>query len=349
MLRPEQLIASLGKGIAPIYLVAGDEPLIMQELTDAIRKAAREQGFDEREVLHVEPGFDWVQLQQAGNNLSLFATHRMIELHLAPAGPGREGSTAIREWCEAPPQDTTLILRGASMDRRARESAWAKAIDQAGELIYVWPVKMSELPDWIEQRCCSRNLSVQPSAVQLLAQQTEGNLMACAQEIDKLALLHADQTMDDPVDDAAMRQAIADHARFDPFDLVDHILAGNGSGALRSLNRLLEEGIEPLAILGPLMWSLRALCRTVYARHSGSDVSKALNDMRVFGQRQSAFKNAARRLDNQRAGQLLNAAARIDRLAKGSRIDNAGSVHDELLKLALGMAGEAVVLETRAL
>ena len=57
--RPDQLAAHLRKALSPLYLVYGEEPLQAQEAADAIRAAARERGYSERECLTVETGFDW--------------------------------------------------------------------------------------------------------------------------------------------------------------------------------------------------------------------------------------------------------------------------------------------------
>jgi len=61
-LKPEQLDARLRKQLDPVYFISGDEPLRVLEAAEAVRSAARSQGFEEREVLTVQAGFDWQAL-----------------------------------------------------------------------------------------------------------------------------------------------------------------------------------------------------------------------------------------------------------------------------------------------
>ena len=64
-LRPEQLAAHLEKPLAPLYVLHGDEPLLVIEAGDAIRAAARVQGYAEREVLVTGTSFRWDDLHLA--------------------------------------------------------------------------------------------------------------------------------------------------------------------------------------------------------------------------------------------------------------------------------------------
>ena len=65
-LAPAQLAKHLQGALAPVYIISGDDPLLCQEAADAIRAAARQQGFDERQVFAADASFDWGTLLQAG-------------------------------------------------------------------------------------------------------------------------------------------------------------------------------------------------------------------------------------------------------------------------------------------
>src|SRR5690606_39641812 len=97
-LNPTQLGKHLQGGLAPVYVVSGDEPLLCQEAEDAIRAAARAQGVSERQVFHAEASFDWGLLYEAGASLSLFADKRLLELRIANGKPGDKGTAAILEY-----------------------------------------------------------------------------------------------------------------------------------------------------------------------------------------------------------------------------------------------------------
>ena len=190
-LRPEQLSGHLQQGLKPIYLLSGDEPLQMMEAGDAIRQQARQQGANEREVLHADAsGFDWNTLLNAANTLSLFAEQRLIELHLPNGKPGNEGSKVLCEYAARPPEDTVLMIRSGKLDKTTLNSKWGKAVDAAGVVMQFWPIKPEELPTWVRRRMQAAGLQTTPEAAALLAERVEGNMLAATQEIEKLLLLY---------------------------------------------------------------------------------------------------------------------------------------------------------------
>ncbi len=331
-LKPAQLEAQLKRGLAPVYLLAGDEPLIVQECADAVRAAARAAGFAEREALMAETGFDWSRLKTAGQSLSLFAQKRRIELYLDRL-PGVEGSPALQDYARTPPPDVLLLVLTGSLEGKDRKSAWFHALDKAGVAVYAWPVKEAEFSQWLAARARRAGLQAEPEALAELAVRTEGNLLACAQELDKLKLLYPDGQLDL----ARVRAAVADSARFGNFDLVDKALAEDSAGTLRALDRLREEGEEPLAVLGPLHWTLEGLARVTAAQQRGGNLDAAFAQSRVFGpDKRASFSQAAQRLGGREVRRLLIEAARVERVAKGAE---SGLAWPELVKLCASLSG----------
>lgn len=345
-INPSQLTAQLKRGLANAYLLAGEEPLLLAEAGDAIRAVARQAGYTEREVLHVETGFDWDSLRQSGENLSLFATRRLLEVRLGEKSPGAEGSGALTTWLAEPVADTILIVHAGKLDKRARESVWFTAFDRAGVVLYAWPIKPEEQPGWIETRLRAAGLAADRDAVAVLAQRTEGNLLACAQEIEKLKLLCPDGR----VDAQRVLDATADSARFDIFDLVDKVLEGRAPEVLQVLDRLQEEGVDAVPITFVLAGTLRQLYRAALARQKGADPERALAEVGVWKARQPLFRQALRRLPADRLLDLIREAAWVDRVSKGaaqlqSDHSRKGSLKldpwPELIKLATRLAGVA--------
>lgn len=328
-IKPEQLQASLKRGIAPVYLLAGDEPLLVAEAVDAVRAAARGAGYSEREVLHADAGFNWGELTASGDSMALFADKRLIELRLNDKGPGAEGSKTLVEYVANAPADKALVVIAGRLDKSQRGSKWFKSLEGAGVAVYAWPIRPHELPGWIQTRARAGGLQLSRDAVEMLAAQTEGNLLACAQEIEKLALLHPGGD----IDADALREAVADSARFKVFDLPDKALAGQLADALRSLQRLLEEG-EPVSLI---VWTLVKDLRLLYSLvHGGGRGADALfRKARVWQSRQALFRKAAQRLDRRGMDALMLQAARTDQVAKGA---HHGDIGQELVKLTAGLA-----------
>lgn len=333
---PNQLTGQLKHRLVTAYLLAGEEPLLLQEAADEIRERARAEGYSEREVLHVETGFDWHRLQSAGENLSLFASRRLLEVRLGEKGPGADGARALKDWLESPPADTLLLVHAGRLDKKSRESAWFKAFEQAGLAVYAWPVSLAELPRWIGSRLRATGLQAEDDAIESLCMRTEGNLLACAQEIEKLKLLCPDGV----VNAAHVLEATADSARFDVFGLVDKILQGQPVAVLQVLNRLREEGVDVVPIIFVLAATLRQVYQAGRAIESGTSPDRAMASVRVFRSRQPAFRRALKRLPPARALRFIQEACWVDRAAKGAALHGfRAEPWEELLKLATRLSG----------
>jgi DNA polymerase-3 subunit delta len=336
-LRPEELSGQLSRGLLPVYLVAGDEPLQHREACDAIQAAARAQGYDEREVLEVDRGFDWSSLRAAASTLSLFASRRLIELRLKGGGPGRDGAEALKAHLEDPPPDTVLLIKAGKLDGGARRSAWFRRIDGLGAIVQVWPASPQELPRWIERRVGAMGLSIEPEAAILLAERMEGNLLAAAQEIEKLRLLQREGR----VGLAEVAAAVGDSARYDVFDLSDALLAGDAGRTVRILQVLRAEAVDPVLIVWLLSRELRLLYGVARAQAAGRPSDAVMEKARIWSSRRDLYRQAARRFKPFDLGQLLSRCARCDRLVKGQE---RGALWTELIQLGIGLTGRPPIV-----
>ena len=330
--RPEQLAGHLERGLEPVYLVSGDEPLQVNESLDAVRAAARRNGFGERTVLDVETGFDWSRLAEAGASLSLFAERRLIELRLPSGRPGTQGGRALSAFAADPGEDVVLLVGTGRIEARAKRSEWFRALDRAGVTVEVWPKERSALPAWIRERARARGLSASPEAIEELADRCEGNLAYGAQTIERLALLVSDGRieLDDVLDGAAHG------ARFTSFDLVDATLAGNAPRALQVLAGLAAEGEAPPAIIGALAWQVRTVVRIGRDVERGASVDGALRPFPAWRRRRSQVLAALERRRSGAWGERLAALAHLDAMSKGA---TEGDVWDGLRRLALDFCG----------
>lgn len=308
----EGFLKTLAKGgLAPVYLLAGEEPLQLQEAGDALRVRARELGHTEREVLDVEAHFDWDRLARSGASLSLFASRRLIELRLPTGKPDRDGAAAITAWCEAPAPDTVLVISAAEWSKK-HEGAWVKAVERAGVYVWLRAPRVDQLPDWIRARMRAKGFAADDDAIALLAARAEGNLLAIAQEIDKLAALRAGG----PVGADELESLDADNAVYDVFKLTDAAFGGDAPRALRVLSGLRAEGEDVIPMLG---WLLNQLDLALRLASASDFASAARNEHGMWPARQQLFAGALKRAGRGNAHwrRCLAACARIDRMAKG--------------------------------
>ncbi|RMI03266.1 DNA polymerase III subunit delta [Stutzerimonas nitrititolerans] len=316
-LPPAQLGKHLQGSLAPVYVVSGDEHLLCQEACDAIRAACRQQAFSERQVLSVESGFDWGQLLEAGANLSLFAERRLLELRIPSGKPGDKGAAALLHYLARPAEDTVLLISLPKLDGSTQKTKWAKALIDGKDVqfLQVWPVDAAQLPQWIRQRLSQAGLAADQEALELIAARVEGNLLAAAQEIEKLKLLAEDGR----VTADTVQAAVADSARYDVFGLIDAALQGHPEHSLRMLEGLRGEGIEAPVILWALARELRLLANIAQQYAQGVPLERAFSQARppVWDKRRPLVSKALQRHDVAGWQRLLMAAQLIDEQIKG--------------------------------
>jgi DNA polymerase-3 subunit delta len=331
-IRPEHLNTHLAKSFVSTYLISGDEPLLAQESADAVRQKAREQGFSERELFHAEGKFDWSQIHNHANSMSLFADKKIIEIRIGSGKPGDKGSKAICELCADDNPDILLLIIVPKLDRGSQNSKWVKTLESTGAHIQVWPVNARQLPRWIQQRLLQSDIRANDEAAEILADRVEGNLLAAVQEIEKLKLL----CKDGQVDAETMSSAVADSARYNVFTLIDNILSGDAQSAAKSLRGLQNEGTDAIPILWAITRELRVLIDASDAITGGAKRDHALKNAGVWDNRIPLFRSALARCSSAHLRMLLYQAAAVDRGIKGMRQAN---VWDEMVTLILSFAG----------
>lgn len=333
----QQLEQHVTKTLAPIYWISGDETLLVQEALDFLRVCAQKNGFTERNRILTEPSNEWGKLLYAdAHSLSLFAEQRILELDLRGVKLSAANNEILQKYAENPAKNTLLLIQSNKLDTKTEQTKWYKAIEKHSVMISVWPVTTEQLPQWLIQRAKKVQLTLTPPAAMRLAQQVEGNLLAAAQEIEKLSLLQPQGIIDEPT----LEEMSANYTHFDVFHLVDSILLGNRQRALQILKNLLAEDTEPVLIIWALTRELTTLAEIHQEMRKGTALTALFGSFRIWEKRQPAVRAFLKRCSLESCWELLLQAAQIDRVIKGVEV---GNVPDELERLALGMAGNAII------
>lgn len=318
-LRAEALDAALARGLKRVYVLHGDEPLLLQEAADRIRAAARAAGFAERRVFTVAGAhFDWSAVLGAAQSLSLFAERQLIEIRLPSGKPGKDGADVLQRCVQAASDDVLLLITLPGLDSTALKSAWFAALDGAGASLRLEPVPRHALPAWLAQRLARQGQGVVEGeegqrTLAFFADCVEGNLLAAHQELQKLALLHGPG----PLRFEQVQAAVLNVARYDVAQLPEAVWAAQPARALRLLEGLRAEGEAAVRVHWLLADDVRALARVVAALQAGRPMGVAIQEARVWGQRQRVLERAAPLLAAPRIQRLLQDAAVCDGICKG--------------------------------
>lgn len=308
----EQLYGSLTK-LSSVYFITGDEPLQQGEVADAIRLAAKESGYITREVLSVEANFEWGELIVAADSMSLFADKKVIDLRLPSGKPGTEGAKILIEYCQRLPEDTLLLITAPKLTAATLKTKWCLALDQAGVIVQVWPLEGAGLIQWLQRRAQKRGLQIEADGIRVLASRIEGNLLAAAQEIEKLYILYGETL----ISKQAVEQVVADSARFDVFKLTDSVLAGRMSRAIKILNGLKAEGVAAPVVVWALARETRMLINVKMAINQGLNKEQVFKNYRLWDKRKQLVSATVSRMSTQTLQEVLLLCSKVDRQIKG--------------------------------
>ncbi|MFM7567211.1 MAG: DNA polymerase III subunit delta [Betaproteobacteria bacterium] len=329
--RPEGLSAALSRAVPAIGWIHGDEPLLVQEAAGLFRAAARRAGADERQVFEVDRSFKAERFAAEAGALSLFASGRLLELRFS-GKPGKEYGELIAITAEQADASLRLLVLSGRLDRSTTETGWFGRIDRAGLVVPVFPVERRELPRWIAGRLARQKQRADAATLELIAERVEGNLLAAHQEVSKLGLLFPEGE----IPAAEARAAVLSVARYDAFDLVEAMLAGDRERSLRSLEGLRAEGEAPPLLVWAIGDAIRTLMRLHAARDQGLALAQAMRSARIFGPRERLFEAAMRRVSAADCEQALRSTALADRIFKGVA---AGDSWLTLERIVMRMAG----------
>ncbi len=326
------------KALSPVYLLTGDETLLVRQAQEHLRFCAQNMEFSARQSLHVESGFQWKYLNSALQNQNLFSEKTLIELYHPSAKFDDEAKTVLINYLSRPNPDNVLVILCEKLTPAQKKTQWFQAIDKAGVVVALWPIAPRDFPRWIRDNFQEAQLNATPEAIQLLAKLTEGNLLATQQVIEKLKLLYHNQK----ITEKEIINVSTDSARFSIFDLTQYALAGDASRVARIIQGLLQEGAEPTLVLWSLTREIRLLCEYSAKIARGESSNDVLR--REWANRKPLFQQALRRHKEADFLKYLHEASEVDFIIKGIKEGNAWNA---LMNLALALAGAKLPIEPK--
>ena len=331
----------MNESLAPIYIISGDEPLLVQESCDLIRNNLKTRGFGDRELFHVEASFDWSQVLFSANSMSLFAEQKFIELRIPNGKPGDKGNKALMTYLQAIPADTIMLIVLPKLDASTQRTKWYKALEAASVVVQVWPIDANQLPRWVAQRFRQVGLKASRDAIQALIERIEGNLLAAAQEIDRLRL----SVDGDQIDLQQVLDAVTENARYDVFGLIDAATGQNPDRAIKIIRGLRSENAEILFILAMLGRELRTLISMARAVAEGQKIDGVLQKNRVWSKRKSIVGRCLKGRSVTVLETCLRQLSCVDGQLKGVR---PGQPWDQLENILLQLAGRPLLVANLA-
>jgi DNA polymerase-3 subunit delta len=312
------------KELAPLYVLATDEPLLLMEAKDLLRSVVKEKGFLERDTMMQDAQFDWESLLSGNQNMSLFGDKKHLELTMPTGKPGRDGAEAIKQFSKQLQENTSAELDSVTsfylprVDTQTQKSAWFTALEAVGMVVKIDELDRSQLPSWIRERLKRQNQSIEPGepgdrAVAFMVDQFEGNLIAAHQEIQKLGLLYPEGILTEE----QIRDAVLHVARYDVFQLSEAFLSGDMTRINRMLDGLKGEGEALVLVVWSLSEEIRLIRNIKEEVINGGHLPSIMKSRRIWGKKEQLLPKMLQKMDIQRLDRALEMIANIDKQSKG--------------------------------
>lgn len=316
-----QLEQTLRKGFVPVWLVFGDEPWQKDNSLNTIKNTAKNNGFEELIRFSSDNSFDWQQLIDEYQSMSLFASQRIIEVELTSGKIGDAGSKVLIELTErlkqdqaagSTNQDVIFIFHGSKLDGATANRKWFKGLNQLGCYLPIYDLDVKSLPNWLNNQARQLHLNLTPEVTSLLLELFEGNLPALSQELQKLSILFGQS----PVSLEQAESIVINQTKFNPFQIIDVLLQGDCKKCIRILDQLQQEG----AAVGQLIWVFHKEIQQLYVMLSqlaqGKTHAELYKQYRIWDKRKPLYQHALTHISLDNVQRALSRLADIDLLSK---------------------------------
>jgi DNA polymerase-3 subunit delta len=317
------LTSTLNQGIKPVWLVFGDEPWQKNDSIALIKNHAKQQGFSETIRFTVESGFDWQSISEEYLSMSLFANQRILEIEFSSIKIGDAGHKAMLEIserlvkdCQDPhfPQDVIFMLHGPKLDGPSSNRKWFKSLMNIGCYLPLYDIESKMLPSWLNKQARALNVNLSPQASSLLITMLEGNLLALAQELQKLSLLFGNQEI--TLNDA--EQVLIKQAKFNVFQVLDALLLGDCKKCITMLDQIQHEGVSPAQLIWAFHKEISSLNAMLFKLSQGHPLNEIYKEYRIWDKRKPLYHYALNNISLHNAECALARLADIDLLSKSN-------------------------------
>jgi len=309
-----QLNSILNQKIQLVWLVFGDEPWQKNDSLNQIRFHAQQQGFIELIRFSADDKFNWQQLIDEYQSLSLFADKRIIEVELTSTKIGDQASKTLIELSKQFHSDIILILHGSRIDAATVNRKWFKTMMNLGCYLPLYDLEGKNLQQWLQRQVKKLNLALAPQVFPLLSELFAGNILALEQELQKLSILYGQTS----ISVEKVQQLVINQARFNHFQLIDALLLGDLNKVIRILDQQQQEGIAAGQIIWHVHKELKQLINMKEKLASAISQAELFKTYRIWDKRKPLYQHALTHINRNNLLLALSRLADIDLISKTS-------------------------------
>ncbi|HYY93485.1 MAG TPA: DNA polymerase III subunit delta [Pyrinomonadaceae bacterium] len=303
-----------GGNLDPLYLLFGPEDYLRdaaaRALTDAALKGAALREFNESAFSLATA--DVQQAIAAAEQLPMMAARRVVRV--ADFARLRESDEeALARYVARPAETSVVIFVAGELDKRRRLS---KTLLEVCISVEFAALSDAELAAWARERLKHLGASADERTLRQIIALTGASVRQLANELEKLS------TAALPGGHISMEsvEALVGRSReLSNFELTDHLIARDRRRALATLSKLLDDGAEPVMLIGLLASSYHRLALAKDLMSRGAPNEEVFRVVPMPLGKRKEFLATARRADARELEQRLRRIAEADLAIKSSR------------------------------
>lgn len=343
MLKYRELIAGLKQGrVLPLYLFFGDEEFLIQEAVDLIIEKAVDPGgrdFNFATVYCRETGA--VELVNLCQTFPFLSERRLVIAREIEAYKADDIET-LTGYLKDPSPYTCLVL--VSHQGRFEKKQVTAAVEAKGAVTRFFSLLDGEMLPWIEGRARSRGLTIRPDAANYLWQFLGNDLQKIANELEKVAIFLKDKK---EISLDAVKHVVGDFREYLSFDLAEAIGRKDHDRSILILSRLIQEGEQPVVLLGSIAWNFRRLMRAKGMEATGKGYEEIKRKLGVIFHQSARFQEQMRRFTLEELRGVFSVLLAADRQLKSSALSGRLVLERMIMRVCGGEYG-AWSMEHRA-
>lgn len=295
----------LHKALPAVFILTGQEPWQLEQFAGQIKAAWKQhcQDDSEHDILHITAANDWILLEEEANSYSLFSNNRLLDVRYDKKTLDAAGKAFFERYLAQPNPRCLILIRAPELPQKLLTGL------AANERIHIMPISppgSGEVKQWIIARLKALACDFHPDLPALIQQYNEGNLLACAQLLDKLALI-AEPGTTLTCDD--VQEQLINQCEYTLYELADACLAGDRAKALLLLRQSENNKTEATLVLWLLTQEIRLLLQLLPGTIPLRDKAAQL---KIWSSRVALYQRAVGRYRRDTLQSLLSACCQLD-------------------------------------
>lgn len=306
---------------APVYLLFGAETylrdLAAKALTDMVLADSSLREFNENEFSLISSPVQ--HALSAAEQMPMVAARRVVKINdviVSATGTKdnlkEEDETSLTAYLNRPAATTVLVFVANELDKRRKIS---KLLIEKSVAVEFKELEESESINWAKTKLKDLHANADDRTLRHLVGLVGNNARRLTNEIEKLAVA---ALPDDLITFELVESLVPNSRELSNFDLTDSLLAKNKTRALQILRKILDDGAEPLMLLGLIASNFRRLFMSKELMHNGVERREVARIMRLPYGKQEDFLATARRIETEKLTRIMQRIAKTDLAIKTS-------------------------------